>query len=299
MYTISCRILTPFCICCFSVVGPPPVFKTFVHNVVTVVRLSTRSSPSHLVISSKSSPVSPLRYSHLSEACSLKAKLSGKTQLTHSQTHSLTIQPSTSISSLPISNSSCNEVNNLFDTSTLTPLPSPMSENNNRDAPPHINPPAPKGPPPPPVIDPNLQQAMTALFQAMTANMPATPPPPAPAAQGHEGPMHQCVKAQEPDPYDGSDPPKLHAFLSQCKLVFRSSTQAFANNELKIMYAVSYLKGTTLQWFELNLSLNKFNLPHYAYAWNTFKEELKLTFSEPDPIASGCLVSKDARNAIW
>ena len=95
MYTISCRILTPFCICCFSVVGPPPVFKTFVHNVVTVVRLSTRSSPSHLVISSKSSPVSPLRYSHLSEACSLKQNFQGKP-------NSLIVKPIRSQSNLPL-----------------------------------------------------------------------------------------------------------------------------------------------------------------------------------------------------
>ena len=105
----------------------------------------------------------------------------------------------------------------------------------------------------------------------------------------HGGPPCQCVKAREPDPYDGTDPSKLHAFLSQCKLVFCHSPQAFMNNELKIMYTISYLKGTALQWFELNLSLNKIDLPLHAHIWTAFEYELKSTFGEPDPIALATL----------
>ena len=211
------------------------------------------------------------------------------TRLTRSQTRSLAIQSSTPLSSIPASNTSSDEVNNLFNTSALTPLPSPMSENSNHDTPPHMNTPAPEGPPPPPALDPNLQQAMAALFQAMTANLPAAPLPREPVPQGREGPPRQRVKAREPDPYDGTDPSKLRAFLSQCKLVFRSSPQAFANDELKIMYAVSYLKGTALRWFEPNLSLDEIDLPLHAYVWTAFEYELKSTFGEPDPIASATL----------
>ena len=144
----------------------------------------------------------------------------------------------------------------------------------------------PEGPPPPLAIDPNLQQAMAALFQAMMANVPAAPPHVDPVPQGCEGPPRQRVKAREPDPYDGTDPSKLRAFLSQCKLVFRSSPQAFANDELKIMYAVSYLKGTALRWFEPNLSLDELDLPLHAYVWTAFEHELQGIFGEPDPIAS-------------
>lgn len=203
-------------------------------------------------------------------------------RLTRSQTRLLTSQP---LATIPASNSSSDEVNNLFDSPTLTRLPSPMSENNDHDAPPHMNTPAAD---PPPAIDPDLQRAMAALFQAMTANVPAAPPP-APAPQGRNDNARQRVKAREPDPYDGTDPSKLRAFLSQCKLVFRSSPQAFANDELKIMYAVSYLKGTALRWFEPNLSLDELDLPRYAYAWNAFENELKSTFGEPDPVASATL----------
>ncbi len=50
--------------------------------------------------------------------------------------------------------------------------------NNEHDVPPHMNTPAPEGSQAlPPALDPNLQQAMAALFQAMSANLLATPLP--------------------------------------------------------------------------------------------------------------------------
>jgi len=173
-----------------------------------------------------------------------------------------------------------------------------MSTNNEHDAPPHQQtlasetpaPETPQAPQAPPALDPTLQQAMATLFQAMMANLPAAPPPAAPAPiPQHEGVPCQRVNTQEPDSYDGTDPSKLHAFLSQCKLVFRSSPQAFANDKLKIMYAISYLKGTALCWFEPILSLDEIDLPLHVYVWNVFEEELKSTFGEPDPVASTML----------
>lgn len=147
-----------------------------------------------------------------------------------------------------------------------------------------MNTPSPEGPqapPRPPALDPNLQQAMAALFQAMHANMQAASPP-----QGSEGVPRQRVEAREPDLYDGRDPSKLRAFLSQSKRVFSSSPQDFANDETKIMFAVSYLQGPALRWFEPNLDLDETDLPLHAYVWNAFEEELKATFGGPDPIAA-------------
>ncbi len=52
------------------------------------------------------------------------------------------------------------------------------------------------------------------------------------------------VKTRDPDPYDGSDPTKLCAFLAQCRLVFRARLDDFKYDDIKITYAVSWLKGT-------------------------------------------------------
>lgn len=56
--------------------------------------------------------------------------------------------------------------------------------------------------------------------------------------------------------------------------------------QVKIMYTVSYLKGTAQCWYEPNLSLDDDDLPEFALTWGAFEEALKATFGEPNPIAS-------------
>ena len=55
---------------------------------------------------------------------------------------------------------------------------------------------------------------------------------------------------RDPDPLDGSDPNKLRAFFAQLELVFKARPRTFDSDERKVTYALSYLKGTALQWFE-------------------------------------------------
>ncbi len=50
--------------------------------------------------------------------------------------------------------------------------------------------------------------------------------PPAPLPIHNPPAQWSHVKMHNPEPYDGSDPAKLHLFLSQCKLVFRSCNKA-------------------------------------------------------------------------
>jgi hypothetical protein len=166
-----------------------------------------------------------------------------------------------------------------------------MSRNHDRDVPPHLGDqereaPPPVPPPEQPALDPQLQNAMTALVTAMTrqfrdqALAARTPSPP---ANIHDAPRSR-VKTRDPDPYDGSDPAKLRAFISQCKLVFRARPRDFQDDIVKITYAVSWLKGTALRWYEPNLTLDEHQLPQYALDWDTFEETLKTTFGEPDPV---------------
>ena len=170
---------------------------------------------------------------------------------TRSQAHSS--QPISTIftaaSTTAPSRTSSEEVHELFDgpPPTLTPSASPMSDQQGHDVPPHLDPLLPGAQNEPPAIDPQLPQAMAALFQAMRINVQATQPaPPAlPVPPVRPAPVAESrVRMCEPEPYDGSDPSKLRPFLSQCKLIFRSSPHAYADDQLKIMYAVSYLKGT-------------------------------------------------------
>ena len=61
------------------------------------------------------------------------------------------------------------------------------------------------------------------------------------------------TKIRKPDPFDGSDPEKLRTFLVQLNLVFRAEPDSFRYDRDKVNYAVSYLKGTALEWFEPDL----------------------------------------------
>jgi hypothetical protein len=60
----------------------------------------------------------------------------------------------------------------------------------------------------------------------------------------------QGTKVRELDPFDGSNTCKLQLFLVQCQLNFRDRPDTFASDEAKVTFALSYLKGTTLDYFE-------------------------------------------------
>ena len=121
---------------------------------------------------------------------------------------------------------------------------------------------------------------MAAHFQAPQAPRYEDPPEP-PAA-----PRRSCVRTRDPDPYDGTDPTKLRAFLSQCRLTFRSRPHDFDNDQIRITYAVSWLKGTALRWYEPNLTLRERDLPRHARFWEDFEDALQATFGEPDPVTA-------------
>ena len=88
-------------------------------------------------------------------------------------------------------------------------------------------------------------------------------------------------KVQELDVFDGSDTRKLWAFLIQCQLNFNSKPWAFWTDASKINYAISYLKGTALDWFEPGLMSD--NPPDWISNYSEFTSELKCNFGLHDP----------------
>jgi len=174
-----------------------------------------------------------------------------------------------------------------------------MSQDNDCKTPPHLpdhDPmaPAPEQPPAPniPPVDPQLQAAMMAMVKFMTWQFQAQQVAPEPQRWWHahdrdDNPAPQThIKTQDPNTYDGNNPTKLCAFISQCKLVFCTCPEDFNNDEVKITYAVSWLKCTAQCWYKPTLALKDHQLPDYALHWDAFKEALKTTFREPDPVNS-------------
>lgn len=87
-------------------------------------------------------------------------------------------------------------------------------------------------------------------------------------------------KVHKPDPFDGSDLCKLRAFLMQCKLNFNSKPHSFQTNKAKVNYALSYLKGTALDWFEPELMSDK--TPDWLNDFTKFSNELRNNFGPHD-----------------
>ena len=61
-------------------------------------------------------------------------------------------------------------------------------------------------------------------------------------------PKSEKIKVRDPDTFDGSNAWKLSDFLVSCNLHFRDHPQVFASNEKRILFILSYHKGSALSW---------------------------------------------------
>ena len=94
--------------------------------------------------------------------------------------------------------------------------------------------------------------------------------------------------------------------MVQCELCFQDRAKAFRLDRAKVTFAQSYLKGMTLEWFELDLlnSGDPADHPRWMDSWVHFVAELQSTFGPHDPIADAehqleHLRMKDAHRVTW
>ncbi len=100
------------------------------------------------------------------------------------------------------------------------------------------------------------------------------------------------TKVKEPDTFDGSDPQKLKAFIVSLQLNFNDRPTAFAVDANKVNYTISFLSGTTLDWFEPDiLRPNLQNPLAWQYSYAAFLDELQTNFGPFDAIG-------DAKDAL-
>jgi len=90
------------------------------------------------------------------------------------------------------------------------------------------------------------------------------------------------VKLREPNPFDGSNPRKLHTFLLQCKLNFCNHKDHFQDVLVKVSYVLSFLKGMALECFEPSLFDNI--EPAWLSDFTLFVQELESNFSTYNPV---------------
>ncbi|KIJ46825.1 hypothetical protein M422DRAFT_249567 [Sphaerobolus stellatus SS14] len=80
--------------------------------------------------------------------------------------------------------------------------------------------------------------------------------------------VRKGIKPRDPDTYDGTNPEKLQNFLFLCSLVFKSKAKTYKSNKSKIYFALSFLRGAALEYFEPVVE---------------FVEELKANFGTASP----------------
>ena len=97
------------------------------------------------------------------------------------------------------------------------------------------------------------------------------------------------AKSKEPDTFDGSDPKKLNNFLLLCNLYFRQNP-SYTEDATKITFALSYLRGMALEYFEPTL-LDSDDFPDWMDNWDAFVRTLRTQFGPIDPAG-------DAENGI-
>ena len=93
------------------------------------------------------------------------------------------------------------------------------------------------------------------------------------------------ARVREPEVYDGTDQAKLRTFFLQCFINFRDRPSAFRTGSAKIQYAISYLSGSALQYFEPAILGEVSPEPIWLSNWDAFKDELQMNFGPYDNAA--------------
>ena len=91
-------------------------------------------------------------------------------------------------------------------------------------------------------------------------------------------------RARDPEPFTGSDPKLLRAFMVQCELVFRDRPEAFASDIAKVTYAMSFLRDSALGQFENSILHPDIPSPNTA-TYRAFTSALQRAHGPHDPIA--------------
>jgi Retrotransposon gag protein len=91
-------------------------------------------------------------------------------------------------------------------------------------------------------------------------------------------------KISSPETFDGKDPSQLPDFLLQVNLAFDLQPSRYANESIKVKYAVTYLRGPVLKWVRPLLQAN--DPPAWVNDFSLFAEELTKIFGDPHIVSS-------------
>jgi len=130
-------------------------------------------------------------------------------------------------------------------------------------------------PNPTPTLE-ELQQQIAALQQIISTLSLQTAPNPNPNTT--PTPL-TSLKICTPEPFDGTTS-KADAFVSELALYFNG--KGVQDDHSKVIFALSYMKGGTAgPWAKLKVK--EFSQAGVTQDWNSFLEDFKASFGDPDP----------------
>src|SRR5271170_5241409 len=135
-----------------------------------------------------------------------------------------------------------------------------------------------------PVADPpnvSARELMELLGRVLADRAPAAPPAHSSASRP--------IKVNPPEEFDGCSSRKLKSFLVSCNNTFCGDPDAFANDDKRVMYALSYLRGLAQCHFDHQLEDEEephFVAPPWLNSWTFFVEELWEMFTDPNSEAT-------------
>ena len=152
--------------------------------------------------------------------------------------------------------------------------------------PPPGGPPAgipPAGPPAPPTTDDLLRALLMHLAQPPVAPV-VNVQMPAAGAQAPRAPAEERTKVSDPETFDGSKPETLRDFLIACGLVFADRPVTYRDDNKKVNFAISYLRGTARDYFAPDLAYTALRPPAWVHDYQRFVHELVGNFGVYDEI---------------
>ena len=93
------------------------------------------------------------------------------------------------------------------------------------------------------------------------------------------------VKPRAPDTFDGTDPVKVDNYTFQCSMYIAARSKDFPDEESRVTFALSYLKGTPLDWFQTEIThamTQGGQFPAWFSSYPGFLAELRRLFGPRD-----------------
>src|SRR5215469_2216095 len=87
-----------------------------------------------------------------------------------------------------------------------------------------------------------------------------------------------------PECYDGRSTSQLRNFLTQIRVVFAAQPAKFTNDQSKVLYAASYLRGAAFTWVQPYIDMT--DPPAWMTDFSLFAAEINSVFGDPDMAAN-------------